>query len=144
MVFATSRLDPAVHQKADLVFAVNKTGPTQSLPGLEAAFGRVFANDPPQRNWIGHPLEKLRAEILEVELPAEQLSRAVGDDNRVRLGKALETGRNVRRLADDHLLLGRTFAQRLADQHETRGDAHSDLESHLGRQHQPADHIDDR
>ena len=67
LAFATSRLAPAVHQKADLAFATKKTGRTLRLPGLEAAFGRVFANDPPRRNWIDHSLEKLRAKILEIE-----------------------------------------------------------------------------
>ena len=67
LAFAASRLDPALHQQADLAFATKKTGRTLRLPGLEAAFGRVFANDPPRRNWIDHSLEKLRAKILEIE-----------------------------------------------------------------------------
>ena len=47
LAFAILRLDPAVHQKVDLAFAAKKPGRTLSLPGLEATFGRVFANDPP-------------------------------------------------------------------------------------------------
>ena len=40
-------LSPAVHQKIDLAFAAKKAGRALRLPGLEATFGRVLANDPP-------------------------------------------------------------------------------------------------
>ena len=61
LTFAILRLNPAVHQKIDLTFAAKKAGRTLSLPGLEATFGREFANDSPRRNWIGYSLEKPRA-----------------------------------------------------------------------------------
>ena len=51
------------------------------------------------------PLRSLCPEVLKLEEIAEELSRALGDDDRVRLGDALQARRQVRRLADDAALL---------------------------------------
>jgi hypothetical protein len=46
--------------------------------------------------------------FLELEQIAEQPSRTLGCDNRIRLGNALESSGEIRRLANDGLLLSRT------------------------------------
>ena len=51
------------------------------------------------------PLRSCAAEVFQIEEIAEQLSRALGNDDRVRLGDPLQTCRKVRRLADDAALL---------------------------------------
>src|SRR5215469_13644148 len=63
LTFAILCPNPAVHQKVDLAFAAKKPARRLSLPGLEATFGREFANDPPRRNCFGHSLDKTRPEI---------------------------------------------------------------------------------
>ena len=50
-------------------------------------------------------------------------ARGCGDDDRVRLGQGLQPGGEVRRLADDRLLLRRTLADQIADDHQPGGDA---------------------
>ena len=47
------------------------------------------------------PLRSCAAEVLQIEEIAEELSRALSDDDRVRLGDPLQTRREVRRLADN-------------------------------------------
>jgi hypothetical protein len=57
----------------------------------------------------------LCAEALKIEEIAEELSRALSDDDGVRVGDALEARREVRRLPDDRLLLGRSRPNKVAD-----------------------------
>ena len=51
------------------------------------------------------PLRSFGPEVLQLEEIAEKLSRALGDDDHVRLGDPLQTRCQVRRLADDAALL---------------------------------------
>ena len=68
------------------------------------------------------------AEIAVLEEIADQPTRACGDDDRVRLGQGLQPGGEVRRFADDRLLLRRAFADEVADDHEPGGDADARLQ----------------
>ena len=72
---------------------------------LEAAFHRTRPQRRPGPHRPGDALEVLGPEIPELEEIAEKLSRALRDNDRVRLGNRLQTRRKVRRLADDRLLL---------------------------------------
>ncbi len=54
--------------------------------------------------------------------------RARRDDDRVRLGQGLQTGGEVRRFADDRLLLRRSFADQIADDHQPGGDPDARVE----------------
>ena len=56
----------------------------------------------------------------------------VGDDDRVRLGQRLQARRQVRRLADDRLLLGGARADEVADHDEPSGDADAHLQGNAG------------
>jgi hypothetical protein len=47
----------------------------------------------------------LSAQVLHFEQIADEFSRALGDDDHVRLGDALQARRQVRRLADNAALL---------------------------------------
>ena len=68
------------------------------------------------------------AEIAVLEEIADQPARALGDDDRVRLGQGLQPGGEVGRLADDALLLRRAFADQIADDHQPGGDADARLQ----------------
>jgi hypothetical protein len=50
-------------------------------------------------------LERPRPEIFEVEQAADQAPGGVWNDHATRLGQGLETGGQVRRLAEDRLLV---------------------------------------
>ena len=86
------------------------------------------------------PLRSLCAEVFKIEEIAEELSRALGDDDRVRLGNALQTRREVRRLADDRLLLSRTRSDQIADYDQPGGNADAGLQWSTGLQ--PAHRFD--
>jgi hypothetical protein len=82
---------------------------------FEAAFDRSRSQDSPSPDRTSYPLQFLGAEVVQVEKIAEQFSRALGDDNHVRLGNALEARCEVWGLADDRLLLGRSSPNQVAD-----------------------------
>ena len=92
-------------------------------------------------NRTGHSLQELPTEILEVETPAQELPRALGDHDRVNFGDALQASGQVRRLADHDLL---AFSHRLAHHDEPRGDTDPDFQSHGALQRQPGDLFDHR
>ena len=82
----------------------------------------------PRRHRPGDALHLDGAEIAVFEEIADQPARARGDDDRVRLGQGLQTGGQVRRLADDRLFLRRSFADQIADNHQPSGDPDVRLE----------------
>ena len=90
---------------------------------LEAAFHRTRPQRRQGPHRPGDALEVLGPEVLKLEQIAEKPSRAFGDDHRVRLGDALQARREVRRLADDAVLLRRTRADQVADDDQPGGDA---------------------
>src|SRR5262249_48379979 len=63
------------------------------------------------------------AEIAVFEQIADQPASACGDNDGIRLGERLQTGREVRCFADDRLLLRRALADQIADDDEPRGNA---------------------
>ena len=139
--FVTHRPGPAVHYQVDLTVAAEQPGRTPGLPRLEATFGGMLAKHPPAWNRTGHSLQELPTEILEIETPAQQLPRALGDHDRVHFGDALQSSGQVRRLADHDLL---AFPHRLAHHDEPRGDTDPDFQSHGALQRQPGDLFDHR
>jgi hypothetical protein len=64
---------------------------------------------------------------------AEHRARGRADDDLVRLRQCLQTRRQVRRLADDRGLRCRSFADLVADDHRSRGDADPHRELDPGR-----------
>ena len=65
----------------------------------------------------------LLPEILELEQASDLPPSRVGDHETARRGESLQTGRSVRRLADDAALLRCALADQIADNDEPRGDA---------------------
>ena len=83
---------------------------------LEAAFHRSSVAAPPKLAPDRRDaLEVLCSEVLKLEQIAEQLAGALGNDDAVRLGNALQACRKVRRLADDAALLRLTRSDQIAD-----------------------------
>ena len=74
------------------------------------------------------PLRSFGPEVLKLEQIAEKLSRALGDDNHVRLGDALQARREVRRLADDAALLRLARSDQVADHDQPGGNADTGLQ----------------
>ena len=72
---------------------------------------------------LGKALEALRAEISQLEQPAHQPARRLADHHAARRRERLQPRREVRRLADHRLLLGRALADQLADHHQAGRDA---------------------
>ena len=71
--------------------------------------------------------------VLEVEVIAEHRARGRADDDLVRLRQRLQTRRQVRRLADDRGLRCGSFADLVADDHRSGGDADPHRELDTGR-----------
>ena len=74
------------------------------------------------------PFSAIGAEIAVFEQAADPPSRARGDDDLVRLGQGLQAGGEVRRFADDRLLLRRALADQIADDDQPGGDADARLQ----------------
>ena len=89
---------------------------------------------PPMLSRHRDTLEVLRSQVLKLEQVAHELSRALRNDDAVRLRNALQARGKVRRLADDGLLLRSTGADQVADDHQPRCDAYARLEGRVGLQ----------
>ena len=110
---------------------------------LEPAERPVLRQHAPGALRLGEPLERLRAEIGKLEQFAPiKLSRALGDDDGVRLRQCLQPGGEIGRFADDRLLLRRARADQIADHHQPGRD--SDPQLQLSRRLQFADGIHQR
>jgi hypothetical protein len=67
------------------------------------------------------------AEIAQAKPIAYQPARGRCDHDAVRLGQRLQARSEVRRIADDGLLLRRTASHEVADHHEAGGDSNAHL-----------------
>ena len=114
---------PALEQDAELVLAPDQRRETLAVQRLEAALGATLAFDPPGRERLGEALEALRAEVGQLEQPADQPARRLADDHAARRRERLQPRREVRRLADHGLLLRRALADQLADHDQAGRDA---------------------
>jgi hypothetical protein len=81
----------------------------------------------PCRDGFGDAFDLPKAEAAQREEIAEQFARRSGNDNCSRLGKALEPGCNVRRIADHGLLFRRGSADEVAHHHKPGRDRDPDL-----------------
>src|SRR5258708_3368643 len=107
---------------------------TRPSPALARAQPRNTRSIPPsrpaRRHRTGDPLDLDSGEITVLEEIADQVARARGDHDCARLGQGLQPSGEVRRFADDRLLLRRSFADQIADDHQPGGDpdARSELD----------------
>ena len=88
---------------------------------LKTACGQARSQCRPSVHRTCNSLQVLRPEILEIEQIAEELSRTLGDNRSVRLGESLKLRRDIRRLADDAVLLRASRICHLTDDHEAGG-----------------------
>ena len=81
----------------------------------------------PGPHWLGDTLQVFGSKVLKFEQVAEELSRALSDDDGVRFSNSLQARRKVRRLADDAALLRCSRSDQIADDDQPRGNAHAGL-----------------
>src|SRR5215472_16363129 len=67
------------------------------------------------------------SEITVLEEIAHQPAGTRGDNDRVRFGQGLQPSGEIWRFTDDRLLLGRSCADQIADDHQSGGDAYARL-----------------
>ena len=142
--FAGLGLPPALDQQGQFLIAADDRRHAARLPGGEAALERALAEHDEGGGRFLDPLERLRAERAQHEQVAEQPAGRFGDHDRAGLGHALEAGGKVRRIADHRLLLGSTFADQVADDHEAGRDPDPGRQRLAGGDRQPADRGDHR
>src|SRR5262249_9819021 len=105
--------------------------------GLEPTFHQTRSQRRPVSHWRGNAFEVPRPKVLKLEEGAEKSSRAVGDDDCIRLGDPLQSCREVRGLADNATLLSFARADQVAYHNEPRRDADPYLQGHTGRRREP-------
>ena len=66
--------------------------------------------------------------VLQIKEATKQFPCALGDYDRVRLSKCLQTRRKVGSLADDYVLLSRTTPNQIANDHQPGRNANTGLE----------------
>ena len=95
---------------------------------VEAAFKRTRPQRRPGPYRIGDTPEFAGPKVLKLEQIAEQFPRALGDDDRVRPGDALQAGCKVRCLANDAALLRLARPDQVADYDQPGGNANTGLQ----------------
>ena len=113
---------PALHEDAKLVLAPDQRREVLAVQRLEAALGAALAFDPPGGQRLGEAFEALRPEVGQLEQPADQPARRLADHHRPGRRERLQSRRQVRRLPDHGLFLGRALADQLADHDQTGRD----------------------
>jgi len=88
---------------------------------LEAALDRTCPQHRESTHRPDDPLEVLGPKVLQLEEIAEEPARGLGNDNRVRLGDALKACREVRRLADNIVLLRFAGPHKIPNHHHPGG-----------------------
>ena len=90
-----------------------------------------------------NPFSFDRAEVAQLEQPADQPLRARRDHDRVRLRHRLQAGREVRGFADDRRAPALARADQIADHDQAGGDADADLQAHPSAR-EPPDGVNQR
>ena len=87
--------------RSSIIAAVSRDFPIPASPESST----TWLQHRPGPHRPGNALELPNPKVLELEEAAEKPSRAFGDDDHVRLGKALQARRKIWRLADHAALL---------------------------------------
>ena len=98
---------------------------------LEVAFRPTRPQRRPRLHRPRDALEVLGPKVLQLEDIAEKPSRAVGNDDHIRLGDPLQARRKVRRLTDDAALLRLARPDQVADNNKTCSNADASLQGSL-------------
>jgi hypothetical protein len=120
--FACSRLPPAIDQQGQLLLPADHIGNPAGALRVEAALDKPLATDRICTGGTGDPLQRLLAQVGEFEETAKQAPGRFRDHQLPRLGKPLQPGREVRRLADHRFLLRGPVADQVAHDHQAGGD----------------------
>src|SRR5262252_4234012 len=115
LTLAALRPRPAPQQQLGFFLAPDEGSQTARMQCLEAARRGTRAQRRPRPRRPGEALEVPRPEVLEFKEIAEKSTRAVADDDHVRLGNLLQPRREIRRLANDAALLRLPPADEIAD-----------------------------
>ena len=113
---------PSPQQQIGFFLAPDERGEPARVQRLEAAFLRALSQRREGAGRPGQALEVLWAEIGKFEQVAQQLPRALGNDDAVGRGDPLQPCGEVRRVADDAALLRLSRPQKIADDHNPRRD----------------------
>src|SRR5262249_8797951 len=98
------------------------------MQGFEAAFHRTSPQRCPCFYRPGDALEIRCPEVLQIEQIAKKPPRALGDDDRVRLGGALQPRREVRRFTNNAALLLVPRSDQVADDNQPGRNADTGLQ----------------
>ena len=134
LAFAGLCFGPAPQQQFKFFFPPDESSQSSRVQRLEAILNRTRPQRGPGTYWLGDTLDFLGPKVLELEQIADKFSRAGTYDDGVWLGYALQARCEVRRLADDRLLLSRTRPDQVADHNEPGRDAHTGLHWNRGLQ----------
>ena len=115
LAFASLCLRPAPQQQFEFFLSPNKLGQSARVQRLEAAFDRSWSQGSPGFHRTADAFEVFWTEVLKIEEIAKKPSRALSDDDGVRLSNPLQPCRKVRRLADDAALLRLSSPDQIAD-----------------------------
>ena len=119
---------PAPQEQVHFLVAANQGGQRRSAQCFEPARNDTRTQHLPSLNRPRNALDLDGAEIVVFEEVADQPPSAGRDHHRVRLRQSLQAGGEVRRLADDRLLLCRARTDQIADHHQPSGDPDSRLQ----------------
>jgi hypothetical protein len=135
------RLRPTPAEQLDLLLSPNKRR-LASPQRLEATADATLSKHTKCRHWRCQSLYFDAAQALVLEKAADKPPSVFRDHYFVGTSEGLQPGREVGRLADDRLLLGRPRANEIADDHEPGGDADARLQLD-GFDVETADSVDD-
>ncbi len=123
LTLAPFRVRPTARQQVDLLFAPDQRAQRGRAQRLEAAFDRTRSKRLPDLHRRAHAPDRDGADVAIFEEIADQTPRLARDHHGAGLGKALQAGGEVRRLADDCPLLRLPAADQIADNDEAGSDA---------------------
>ena len=135
---------PATQQHLDFLVAPDGRRQSGFVLCLETAFHFGRAQNLPGRYWLRPSLKRDRAEIAAFEMPIGEVVRTLGNQYRPGIGERLQARSQVRRLADDRLLLRRAFAGQVSHHHHAGRDANANLQLGGGVCPEPGHGIDQR
>ena len=121
----------ARQRECNLRLAPDKADRARGANGFEAALRYGSTLDRPDRDGLADTFHLAAAEAAKREQIAKQRARRSGNDNRARLGQALESGSDVRCISDRCLLLRRLSADEVANHHEPGRDGDPHLDAFL-------------
>ena len=124
---------PCVLDDAQFAVAADHRGQRAPTRDLEAAHRPGRPQHPVGADRPGHPLQRLLAQRLGLEVALDQRLRGVADDDRVGLGDRLQARRDVGHLTDDLVHRGRLSGTHLARHHHACVQADPDPQDDVAR-----------